>query len=340
MNAYTQFIISGVILILVGTKLTQLGDSIARKTGLGGLWIGAALMALATSLPELVADVSASLIGAVNLALGDILGSGMSNMLILAIVNLLSFRLYQRIAISRKVAFAHTLTATLAMLLTALVAVFISLRLHFQILRVGVDTILLAIVYFLGFWFLSREQREVMISIPAPEEEKAEIPATETASLARSLVKFAIGAAVIVLATPYMVSSAQEIAIITGLGTTFVGTLFLAAVTSFPELVVSISAVRIRAFDLAVGNLFGSNSMNILIIFFSDIAFRGGALLSSVSPAHIVTILFLLLIMGIGIAGISFRARKKYLLLVPVSVLMMILYVVGMYVLLLVSAGK
>lgn len=334
---WLQFIISAIVLILVGVKLAHFGDIIARKTGLGGLWIGAVLLAFATSLPEVVADVSASMIDAVDLAVGDVLGSGLSNMFILAIIDLIYIRLYREPAILRKVTLSHAFTATLAILLTALTAIFIGLRLNIQVFQVGLDTFVLAIVYFLGIWFLFHEQKAAMVSIPVPETEGKEKYIKRRRSVRQALVGVAIGALVIVIAAPYMVSSAQRISVATGLGATFFGTLFLAAVTSFPELVVSISALQIGAFDLAVGNLFGSNAFNILVLFLADIAYRRGAILSAISSAHIVTGLFLLLLMGIGMAGIIFRARKRYFLLIPDSSLIIIAYIICMYLLFLLS---
>lgn len=334
---WLQFIVSAAVLIVVGTKLAQLGDIIARKTGLGGLWIGAVLLAFATSLPEAITGVSAGAIGAVDLVAGQVLGSGLSNMFILAIVDLIYIQLYRKPAILRKVALSHTLTATLAILLTALTAIFIGLRLHTQIFQVGLDTFILAMVYFLGVWLLFYEQKRAMISIPVSEVAKKKRYA-DRRSVRRAFAGFTLGALAIVIAAPYMVSSAQVISVTTGLGATFTGTLFLAIVTSFPELVVSISAVRIGAFDLAVGDLFGSNAFNILVLFLADIAYRQGAILSSVSSAHIVTGLFLLLLVGIGIMSIVFRARKRYLLLIPDSYLIVVAYVVCMYILFLLSA--
>lgn len=331
-----QFIVGAAILIITGTKLAQFGDTIAKRTGLGGLWIGAVLLALATSLPEALLGVSAAWIGAVDLTVGDVLGSGMFNMFILAIIDLVYIGLYRKPAILRKVAISHTLTATLAILLTALTAIFISLKANIQVFQIGLDTIILILVYLLGMWLLFREQKACVILMPASETRKMERD-VEQESLLPALVGIAIGALAIVFTAPYVISSAQKISVATGLSATFVGTLFLAAVTSFPELVVSISAVRIGAFDLAVGNLFGSNAFNILILFLADVAYRRGSLLSAVSSAHIVTGLFLLLLMAIALMGIVFRARKRYFLLIPDSVLIAITYLTGMYILFLLS---
>ncbi len=75
------FLLSAVVIVLAGTKLSHYGDRIAEHTGLGRLWIGAVLLAGATSLPEVFTAISAVLLDAPNIAVGDLLGAGLSNML-------------------------------------------------------------------------------------------------------------------------------------------------------------------------------------------------------------------------------------------------------------------
>ena len=75
----------------------------------------------------------------------------------------------------------------------------------------------------------------------------------------------------------------------TGLGQTFVGNIFIAISTSLPEVVVSLSAMKINAVDLAIGNLFGSNIFNIFILAIDDIFFIQGPLLSYANPNHIIS---------------------------------------------------
>jgi len=78
----------GAAAVLAGTALARLADRSADATGLGRIWIGSILLATATSLPELVTDVAAVRLEAVDLAVGDLFGSSMANMPILALVDL------------------------------------------------------------------------------------------------------------------------------------------------------------------------------------------------------------------------------------------------------------
>jgi cation:H+ antiporter len=76
---------------------------------------------------------------------------------------------------------------------------------------------------------------------------------------------------------------------------TFVGVLFVAVATFLPELVGSLGAVRIGAYDLAVGNLFGSNAFNMILLFFADAAYTRGPILSGASVGQVVA--------GVGAIG-------------------------------------
>ena len=96
----------------------------------------------------------------------------------------------------------------------------------------------------------------------------------------------------------------------------FVGTLFIAAVTSLPEAAVSIAAVRLGARDLAMGNLLGSSLFDMVILAIDDITYLPGPLLSEVSPVHAVSALSAMMMSGIAIVGLFCRPRRRVFLTV------------------------
>ena len=118
-----------------------------------------------------------------------------------------------------------------------------------------------------------------------------------------------------VIAALFLPEIGKKIAVITGLGQTFVGNIFIAFSTSLPEVVVSIAAVKIGASDMAIGNLFGSNILNIAILAIDDVFFINGPLLSYIEPSHIVPALSAIIMMTIAIIGLIYRASKKTLFL-------------------------
>ncbi|MDO8715673.1 MAG: hypothetical protein Q7J73_02530 [Dehalococcoidales bacterium] len=122
----------------------------------------------------------------------------------------------------------------------------------------------------------------------------------------------------------------EQISETTGLSTSFVGTLFLAFCTSASEIVVSISAVRLGALDMAVGNMVGSNLFNMgVIIFVDDLFYSAGPILKGVNIDHLITALFAVLMSSIVIIGIIFRPRFRWRIPVGVDTAALVILYVG-----------
>ncbi|HSB44084.1 MAG TPA: hypothetical protein VLD60_03680 [Nitrospira sp.] len=327
------FIGSAAVIVLAGTKLSRYGDQIAEFTGLGRLWIGVVLMAAATSLPEVFTTISAGWLNAPDLAAGDLFGAGMSNMLTLGLIDLL----HRQKRVWQQAALGHTLTAGLAMVLTGLAAFFVLLKVNVTHVGVGLGSLTLFILYVLGMRLvfrqedMERRQREQEVLIEGTIAKQDAV--SRRAELRRAVIGFSLGAFALLVAAPFLAWSAERIAEETGTSSTFIGTSLVAITTSLPELVTAIAAVRLGAFDLAVGNLFGSNAFNMAAFLFADLAYREGGLLGSVSSAHALTALWSILMMNIGLMGIIYRAEKRFMLIEPDSLLMIVSYVLGLWLL-------
>lgn len=328
------FVVSAGAIVFAGTKLSRYGDQIAELTGLGRLWVGVVLMAAATSLPEVFTTMSAGWLDAPDLAAGNLFGAGMSNMLTLGLIDLL----YRQKRVWQQAALGHTLTATLAMVLTALAAFFVLLRVEVVQLGVGLESLILLIMYVFGMRLvfrqedMARRQLEHTVVVEGMAEERGSDGSRRDA-LRRAVMGFSAGALVLLVAAPVLAWSAERIAEESGMTATFIGTSLVAITTSLPELVVSISAVRLGAFDLAVGNLFGSNAFNMAAFFFADLAYSGGGLLRTVSSTHALTALWAIIMMNIGLMGIIYRAERRFRLIEPDSLLMIVVYVLGLWLL-------
>lgn len=159
------FIASAAIVALSSMQLSKYGDIIAYRTGLGGVFVGAILMAAVTSLPEFLVVQSAFSSGMPNLAVGGLLGSNMFNILILAILDMLHHK--QRIL--RKAAMRHALTGVMAVLITALALFFIYADLPGQIaagsFAVGLDSLVLIATFVIGMRLI---QSQSAAMLPAP----------------------------------------------------------------------------------------------------------------------------------------------------------------------------
>jgi cation:H+ antiporter len=127
---------------------------------------------------------------------------------------------------------------------------------------------------------------------------------------------------------------ATDLANTMGWNKSFVGSLFVALATSLPELAVTLSALRMGALNMAIGNLLGSNLFNVAIIAVDDFFYRPGALLASVSPVHAVTAGSAITMTGLAMVGLFFRPIGRAMRTVSwISLGMVAIYLLNTYVL-------
>ncbi len=320
--AWVQFFLSGVVVVIVAFKMTQYADVIAVRTRLGGMFIGTLLLSAATSAPEIITNVSSVRLGAPNLAAGDLFGSGMFNMLILALLDVMHFQ--ERIL--RRVAVSHALTASLATLLTGMAALFVLARIPLRIGWLGLDSLSLILVYVGGVWLIHREGRRRGVPVGV----ELDVPGI---GLTHAIVGFVVSMVVLVITSPWLVRAAKEIALVTGLGTGLVGMTLFAFITSLPEMVSMLVAVRLGAFDMAVGNLFGSNVFNMLAMAITDGFYFRGLLFSEIDANFALAGLIVLLLINLGLIGNLARLERR-LWFVELDALLIILSFIGGMVLL------
>lgn len=334
LTAWLTFVASAAVIVVAGTMLSRYGDRIATLTGLGGLWIGVVLMAAATSLPEVVTTVSAGLFGAADLAAGDLFGAGMTNMLTLGLIDLM----HRQKRVWQQAAFEHALSAGLAIFLTGLAGFLVLSQADVAHGGIGIGSLLLLLFYVFGMRLVFRQetvkrrQREQEAVLEAHDAESAR-QAGKRRGLRRAGLGFGAAALAILAAAPLLAGAADAIAKQTGISASFIGTALLGITTSLPELVTAVAAVRIGAFDLAVGNLFGSNAFNMAAFFFVDAAYGDGPLFTSVSDSHAMTAFWSILLMSTALMGIIYRVEKRYMLVEPDSFAIILGYCLGLWLL-------
>ena len=318
------FGLSALAVVIAGYKLGQYGDEIAEATGVERAWIGMLLLATVTSLPELATTVTAGAIVAPQIALGNVFGSNLFNMALLFVMEAVSFWVLRQRDIPpllANVGYGQLRYASVAISLTALAVVGIGLGGGGEFWGMGPVSWAILVIYPLGVWALYRP-RDPGANRQAPRPREALIP----------LLKFAAAAAVVIVAGMYLARTGKGIALRTRLTGTFMGAIFIAASTSLPELMSCIGALRIRSFDLLVGNLFGSNMFNIFTIPFADLAYRG-SLLPAGSREQMVVAALSVVLMSIAAFGIERRSRRRLLGIGPEAWGILLVYFVAVYVL-------
>jgi cation:H+ antiporter len=289
---------------LAGPALTRYGDIIARLTGLSRSWIGLVLLATATSLPELFTGLSAVTVAdAPNIAVGDVLGSCVFNLTLLVLLDELS----RKEPMYRRIDHGHILAAGFGVILIGAAGAFVLLSqngLGFQFMHVSAYTPFIIVIYLVAMRAAFVYERRIRSS-----SEPAQ--AAGGVSLRIATLRYAAAASVVVVAGTWLPFVGREIAEVMDWRTTFVGTLLIAGATSLPELVVTVSALRLGAVDMAVGNLLGSNLFDILILAIDDIAYVKGPLLGAVSPAHAITAFAGTVMSGIFVVAMLYKPETR-----------------------------
>ncbi len=305
-NALLGFLGSAALVVVAGVMLGKAADRIADLSGLGRVWTGAVLLAVATSLPELVTDVSAVKMGVPNLAAGDLFGSNLTNMLILGLL----FLIPAREQIVRQDA-SDTITACLAILLNALVVACLIVHPRLVVAGLHPETLLLPVVYLFGTRVVYLEGAMNRADGPGMTPgERLSAARTALKSLALPVAVFGLGASLIFFAAPVLVNSAELLARTSGLGSSFVGTWLVGLTTAMPELVTSLTAVVIGATGLATGTLFGSCAFNMVIFFVMDLVSAKGSVFDALDPVHTMTGLLSIALMTLGLATVSYRRHR------------------------------
>ena len=301
-----EFIVCSGVIVFCGTLLAKYGDIIAEKTGLGRAWIGLILMASVTSLPELITGISSvTIANTPDIALGDIMGSCVFNLFIIAIMDIL----HGPGPIFYRAAPGHLLSAGFGIILIGLTSISIMANDNIPALgHIGLYTPAIMLIYAIGIRgiFLFEKKK-----IAAFVGEVAQAAQYQHISTGDAVIKYILNAVFIIGAATWLPFIGDSLAKETGLGQSFVGTIFIATTTSLPEVAVSIAALKIGAADMAIANLFGSNMFNIFILAIDDIFYIRGPLLSDISINHAITGLVAILMTGIAVAGLSYRLEKK-----------------------------
>jgi cation:H+ antiporter len=299
---WIQFLATALVIVLAGARLARYGDVIGEKTGLGRSWIGLVLLAMTTSLPELFSGLGATALASLpDIAVGDVLGSCMFNLLILSLMDAI-----QPEPISARAHQGHALSIGFGLVLLGVAGFGLVGADRLPALgAVGPYTPALIVLYFVSMRVIFKHGRRTREAHEVAEELHYEEVPLRTATL-----HYTAAAVVVVVAALWLPRLGGELARQTGLGDAFVGSLFVAITTSLPEIVVSLAAVRIGALDLGIGNVLGSNLVNLFILGLDDLFYRAGPLLAG-DASHAVSVVAVMMMNALFLVGLTYRAMTK-----------------------------
>jgi cation:H+ antiporter len=241
-----------VLLVLGGESLVRGSVAVARRMGVSPLLIGLTLVGFGTSMPELVTSLNAALVGSPGIAVGNIVGSNIANiLLILGIAAVLRPIQAQPQAFYRDG--AMLVLASLACAALSLVGEIGAVS--------GTVLVTLLIAYVVFTYHKERVHPDAAAAMHAGE---AESVAPLAQSLALSLLIALAGIALTILGAQLLVDSAIALARSLDISETIIGLTIVAVGTSLPELVTSVVAAWRNQLDVALGNIVGSNIFNVL----------------------------------------------------------------------------
>ncbi|MFC4735336.1 sodium:calcium antiporter [Bacillus daqingensis] len=299
---YILFIAAAIITVITAVKLSTYADVIGERTKLGGMMAGVLLLAGATSLPEVTTSITAIVVNNPDIAVSNVFGSNLFNLFILAAVDLV----YRRKRILQAADSSHLSTAVLSIVMTASMAAVMVFPIGFSVLGIGVEMLLLAFLYAGGMIVISRAGSNLTpLSADEPE------PQHNAISLRHAKRGFAVAAVIILAAGSALSVTGDLIAQATGISSSFVGAFLIAGATSLPELVTVIVAIQLANHSMALGNILGSNVFNMLILIIIDAVYRGGPVLSIVSPAVLAAAAGVLILNAVVIGAVMMVNRKK-----------------------------
>ena len=333
--AWLQFAVCAILIGTAGYQLSRNGDAIAQRTGLSGSWIGLTLVASVTSLPELATGITSVTVAQTpNLAVGNALGSCVLNLAFLVVIDLL----YRPAPVWARAAHSHVLAGAfgvvlLGFLLLGLVVGQLGTSASPVAQRsVGLLTPVILLLYLVAMRTVFAYER-AHPNLPPRGEAPRDLPSAALPPLRQACTRFALAAAIVVGAGMWLPFAAVDLATAMGWNRSFVGSLFMALVTTLPELAVTLSAVRMGALDMAIGNLLGSNLFNMAIVAIDDVFYRPGDLLAHVSPVHAITAASAVVMTGLAVVGLFFRPHNRLLSTVgAVSVGLAAVYLLNTYV--------
>lgn len=307
-TSLVAFGVGALVLIVAGTRFTHIVDQLADRLGIGEALAGAVLLGATTSLPGLIVTTLASQRGEADLAVSNALGGIAAQTMFLALADLS----YRHANLEHAAASLPNLLQT--MVLVALIALVLLATVGPAWSVGGVHPIspLLLLLYGYGLMLTRRARSRPMWSPRATEETRPDVPeaAAERAPLRGLLLRFGLLGAAVAAAGFVVAGAGLSLVARTQLSGTLVGGLVTSVVTSLPELVTVIAAVRAGALTLAVGDIIGGNTFDVLFVAVADLAFRSGSIYASVGPQTVFVLALTLLLTAVLAAGLVYRERR------------------------------
>jgi len=301
---------AALVILLAGLRMTGLADRIADRTGFGEALIGGVLLGAATSFSGTIVSLSSALDGRASLAFSNGIGGIAAQTAFLAIADIL----YRRANLEHAAAeLANVFQCGILLLLLA-VPFAAHTAPEITVLGIHPASLAMAAIYGLGVVATARLREAPMWEPVDTTETRADTadPGDEKGKPAGGLF-LRFGALMLVLgAAGWVIAQVgSQVTDRLGLSASLVGALMTAVVTSLPELVTTIAAVRRGALQLAVGGIIGGKTFDTLFLTISDVGYRDGSLYHAVTRGDLFWLAVAMVMTAVLLLGLLFREKQR-----------------------------
>lgn len=300
---------TALVIVFAGNRMSALADNLADRSGLGEALTGTVFLGAATSLPGITASVTAAHNGHASLALSNAFGGIAAQTAFLALADLA----YPRANLEHAAASLSNILA--GTLLISLLSVILLGTMGPEISFWGIHPItpLLFAAYVLGLKLIRRSHEYPMWQPKMTPETRPDIPEdipSDSPALWKIWLQFAVSAFFVMGAGWLLTRASETIVRETGISESLVGAFLIAIITSLPELVTTIAAVRRGALTLAVGGVLGGNTFDILFGAMADAAYRSGSIYHAANQKETILLPLSILMTSILIIGLLVRQKR------------------------------
>ncbi|HMB13455.1 MAG TPA: sodium:calcium antiporter [Roseovarius sp.] len=305
------FLLAACGVLLTGLRITKVVDRLADRTGVGEALAGAVLLGAATSLSGTIVSMTVAFDGYASLAYSNSIGGIAAQTAFLAIADVV----YRKANLEHAAADLANIFQSITLIVLLTLPLIAQTLPDFTILAVHPVSLVIPVVYVLAL-LVTRALREHPMWHPvSTNDTRADTPDEETDDTRRastSQLFLSLFLLMLVMAFSGWVI-AKTAGTLTGrlaLSESLVGALATAVVTSLPELVTTIAAVRRGALQLAVGGIIGGNTFDTLFLTAADLSYREGSLYHAAGPSDQFWTLTAILMTAVLLGGLILRQRK------------------------------
>lgn len=313
---YLSYLVVASIVVFLSIKASKYVDLLDKTTNLSGAFIGGVLLSAVTSLPELLTSISATAwLNNPGLSIGNILGSNLFNLAVLASLILFNLKRFSDSRISK----SHTIINMLLVFIYGVIILNMLNIIDFEILTINITSIVILILYSVGLRTMAMDDKESS-SNEYYAENQNEVAVTVDLTLKQIVTRFIFTSIGLVIFSVLITYITDIISFKLNLGSGIAGALLLGIATSLPEVTSSISLVKMDSFNIAVGNIVGSNIFNFLVLFIADAIYIGGSIFTFTDPKTVNLLIFGSIATIFMLSLLKFK-NKKYSAITSIAII-------------------